>query len=198
MAEEIKELIAKIQQEGIQAAEDKAREIEAKARAQAEELLKQAKSQAEKIVNDAKSEALKTEESTKTLLKQAGRDLILSLKEEINTLLKKLIVGASREALKPQETVKLIASLVKNCREKDKENVTVTVGKADLEKIEAGLLSELGREIKRGISLKGRDDISTGFIISFDSGKSHFDFTDQAIAEYIGSYLKPKLKEILE
>lgn len=198
MAEEIKNLIEKIQQEGIQAAESKAKEIEAKARLEAEELIKKARSEAEKIIAQAKEEALKTEESTKTLLKQAGRDLMLNLRTQINALLDKLILSAAREALKLQDTIKIIASLIKNYHEQDKENIVVTVNKADLDQIEEGLFSELGREAKKGIALKGKDDISTGFLISFDAGKSHFDFTDQAMAEYIGSYLKPKLKEILE
>ena len=46
--------------------------------------------------------------------------------------------------------------------------------------------------------LKPAEDILGGFTISFDSGKSQFDFTDQALAEYIGQYLKPKLEEILQ
>ena len=53
MAEEIKELIEKIQQEGIQIAEDKARQIEAQAREQAEEILLEAKQQAAKIISEA-------------------------------------------------------------------------------------------------------------------------------------------------
>jgi len=198
MAEEIKDLIEKIQQEGIRVAEDKAKEIEAKARQQAEELLKKAKTEAEKIISQAKAETAKTQESTKVLLQQAGRDLMLTLRKEINTLLDRLIVSGAKEALRPEELTRIIASLIKNYHQKDQENIIVSLNKTDLEKLEAGLLSELGREAKKGITLKSQDEILAGFIISFDAGKSHFDFTDKALADYIGTYLKPKLKEILQ
>jgi vacuolar-type H+-ATPase subunit E/Vma4 len=42
------------------------------------------------------------------------------------------------------------------------------------------------------------EDISSGFIISYDQGKSYFDFSDKALAEYIAGYLKPQLSEILK
>jgi V/A-type H+-transporting ATPase subunit E len=198
MAEDIKDLIEKIQQEGVKAAEDKAKEIEGQAKQQAEELIKEAKAAAKKITADAQNQADKMQESAKISLQQAGRDLMLGLKKEISDMLGELIIYAAREALKPQELVKIIASLVKNYNEKDKENIRIELNKADFEKLEEGLFSELGREAKKGITLKGEDDILAGFTISFDAGKSRFDFTDRALADYIGARLKPKLKEILE
>jgi len=198
MAEEIKDLIEKIQQEGIKAAEDKAREIENQARLKAEEMVKKAKAEAEKLISVALEQIAKTQESSQVLLKQAGRDMILSLRKEINAMLDRLIISAAKEALKPQELAKIISSLVKHYNEEAKTNIVVSLNQNDLVKLEEGLLSELGRDAKKDITLRGEDDILAGFMISFDSGKSQFDFTDQALSEYIGSYLKPKLKEILE
>ena len=198
MAEDIKDLIEKIQQEGIKTAEDKAREIENQARLKAEEMVKKAKAEAEKLISAAKEQIAKAQEGSQVLLKQAGRDMILSLRKEINDMLDKLIISAAKEALKPQELVKIIASLIKHHHEEAKAGIAVSINQDDLAKLEEGLLSELGRDVKKEITLRGEDDILAGFMISFDSGKSQFDFTDQALSEYIGSYLKPKLKEILE
>ena len=69
--------------------------------------------------------------------------------------------------------------------------------KEDQEKIEKGLLAELKEEVKKGITLKPSEDIAGGFIISYDAGKSHFDFTDKALAEYFSLYLKPKIGQML-
>jgi len=52
--------------------------------------------------------------------------------------------------------------------------------------------------VKSGIVLKPSEQISGGFLISFDRGRSAYDFTDQGLAEYIGGYLKPKLNRILQ
>jgi len=54
MAEDIGDLIEKINQEGIKAAEEKAQKIEAAARQEAEAILAQARLEAEKIVAAAR------------------------------------------------------------------------------------------------------------------------------------------------
>lgn len=196
MAEDIRNLIEKIQQEGIKVAEDKAQEIESQARRQAEEIIKKAKAEAEKQISDAKEQIARAKESSKVLLKQAGRDLILGLKKEINAILDKAIVSAVQQALSPQELAKILTTLIENYS--GKGEIVVSLSKEDLEKLEKGLLAALTQEAKKGITLRQSEDIQAGFIISYDAGKSHYDFTDVALAEYIGSFLKPKLKEILQ
>src|SRR4030043_484413 len=133
MAEEIKSLIEKIQQDGIKAAEEKAREIEDQAKKEADLILKNARVETERLLSGAKDNLAKMEQSQKALLAQAGRDFMLGLKEEV----------------------------------------------------------------KKGIVLKPSEEVRTGFLISFDNAKSYFDFSDQALSEYIGAYLKPKLAELL-
>lgn len=198
MAEEIKELIAKIQEEGIKTAEAKAKGIENSARKNAEEILAKARSDAENIIIEAKGKAKKAEDSAEALLKQAGRDLLLGLRKEINALLNKIAVLNVRQVLTPEELVKIIAGLIKEHHLKEGENIVVSLRKEDLEKIEKGLLAELSEKIKKGIVLKSSEDVSGGFIISFDSQKSHFDFSDKALADYISTHLKPKLSQILK
>ena len=197
MAEEIKELIEKIQQEGIQAAEDKAKEIEDEAYQRANEIVDKAKLEARKLRESAEQHAKKTEVNTKELLRQSGRDLMLSLKKEVNKMLENIISAKVHQALTPEELSKAISSLVKGCS-KEKAEVIVTLNKHDLEKLEHGFLSELKDELKKGLTLKPSEDIRAGFVISFDAGKSQFEFTDKALSEYIGSYLKPKLAEFLK
>lgn len=198
MAEDIRGLIEKIQEEGIKAGEDKASQIESQARDAAQDIIGKAKSEAQEIIAQAQEKAAKTEESTKTLLKQAGRDLILSLKKEIDSLLNKIIVSEVRQALTADEIIKIITALIKDYAKKDKEEIIISLKKADFEKLEKGFLTKLKEETKKAIVLKPLEDINGGFIISFDAGKSHFDFTDKALAEYISLYLKPQLREILE
>ncbi len=198
MREDIKGLIDKIQEEGVNAAQDKAAQIEAVARRTAQEIIKQANSDAQDIIARAKADAEKTELATKTLLQQAGRDLILGVKKEIEAMLNKIIVYEARQALTPQEIIKIITHLIKDYAKKDKEEIIVSLKKADFEKLDKGFLAKLKEELKKGIILKPSEDINGGFIISFDAGKSHFDFTDKALAEYISMYLKPQLLQILE
>ena len=198
MAEDIKNLIEKIQQEGVKIAEDKAKEIEARTHREAERLLKEAKDQAERFVREAGERAGKMEEKQKTLLAQAGRDLLIVLRKEIDAILNKLISLEVKNALTPGVLTNVITELVKNYSGQSEGQVIVSLRKEDLELLEKGFLHKLQEEVKKGVSLKAADDIYGGFLISYDGGKSQCDFSDRALAEYIGSYLKPKLAELLK
>ena len=198
MAEELKGLIEKIQEEGVKAAEDKARSIQNNAKEKAKDIIESAKKQAENLISEAKARISKMESGGRDSLKQAGRDLILTLHKEINATLDRIIVSQIRQALSPGELAKIITTAVKESGGKEKRDITISLKSDDLEKIEKSLLSQLTAEAKNGITLKASGDIRGGFIISYDKGKSYYDFTDQALAEYISGYLKPKLAEMLK
>jgi len=196
MAEEIKDLISKIKNEGIKAAENKAAQIELEARALADKIIKDARLGADKIIKDARRDAEIARGSTEALLKQSGRDVILSLKKEIVAMLDKVIKNNIRASLAPEEMLKIISSLIKANTQKD--DIVVVLKEEDLKKVQKGLLAGLSEEMKKRIILKSSDEINTGFTISYDAGKSLFDFSEQALAEYISIYLKPELKNILK
>lgn len=198
MAEDIKGLIEKIREEGVKVAEDRARQIEEGASSRAQELVEKARQEARKIIAEANQQSVRKEESTKALLQQAGRDLMLSLKKEIDAMLNRLIVAQVAEALSPEELIRIITLLVKDYRGKEDGDSIITLKKADCEKLSKGFLAKLKEEAKKGIVLKASEEINGGFIISFDAGKSHYDFTDRALAEYLSLYLKPQLSQILE
>ena len=198
MAEDLQGLIEKINEEGVKAAETKAKDIESEARRQAGEIVSKAAKKAEGIIAEAKSEVAKMEKSGEASLKQAGRDLLLSLRKEINTLLGRLLAERIHETLTPAEMVKTIVSLVKSYKGGERGGIVVSLNKGDLQKIEEVFLGELQGEIKKGLTLRPSEDIRGGFVISYDSGKSHYDFTDAALAEYLGLHLKPTLSRILK
>jgi len=198
MAEDIKILIEKIQQEGVKVAEDKARQIEDEAKERAEQIVEEAKNKAGKIINEARDSVSKMEEKQKTLLAQAARDLLLVLRKEINAVFEGIISVHVKDTLTPEALTKIITALVKDYGAQGKNEIIVSLKKEDLEALEKGFLRKLQEEIKKGIMLKASDELNAGFLISFDTGKSQCDFSDKALADYIGAYLKPKLAEILK
>jgi len=197
MAEELKDLIEKIREEGVLAAEEKARQIEAAARQEAQVIVEKARRDAEKALAEAKERISRMEDGQKASLKQAGRDLILSLKKEIGAMLDKIVLSHVHKALSTEELARMIPALIKEHPKLGKEEIVISLKKEDLEKLEKGFLSELREEIKKGVILKASEEIQAGFMISYDSGKSYYDFTDKALGRYISSFLKPKLGEIL-
>ena len=198
MAEEIRDLIEKINQEGIKAAEEKAQNIEAAAKQRADDILAQARLEAEEMIAAAKDRILREDEKGKTLLAQAGRDLLLSLRKEMNSMLGRIVVSDIRQALTPEALFKLLSEVVRNYNAGESSDITVFLKKEDLQTLEKFFLHKLREETKKKIILMPAEEISGGFTISFDSGKSCYDVTDKALAEYIGTYLKPKLNQILQ
>ncbi|MCK9590692.1 MAG: hypothetical protein M0Q91_01600 [Methanoregula sp.] len=198
MAEEIRDLIEKINQEGIKAAEEKAQKIEAAAKQNADSILTQARLEAEEMIAAEKDKIHREDEKGKILLAQAGRDLLLSLRKEINAMLGRIMVSDIQQVLTPEALFKILVEVVKNDSAGKSSDITVLLNKNDLELLEKNFLHKLGEETKKKIILRPAEEISGGFTISFDSGKSCYEFTDKALAEYIGTYLKPKLNQILQ
>jgi len=199
MAEELKQLIDKIQSEGVQAAEQKAKGIENEARKRAEAIVKQAKEKAEGIISDAKAETTKMQASGEVALKQAGRDLIIALKGEINDLLKRLVVIKAGEALAPEKLADIIGELVKGHAAKGAaKDIFMLLSEKDLKVLESSFKAEVKAAAAKGVILRSSDSIRAGFSISYDAGESRFDFTDESLAEYLGIYLKPMLAELLK
>ncbi len=198
MTEDIRDLIEKINQEAIKAAEERAQTIETAARQRADDILSQAKQKAEEMIAEAKDRISLEDEREKTLLAQAGRDLLLSLRKEINAMLGRLVVSDIRQALTSQELSKLLSEVVRNYSAAEGSDITVFLRQEDLETLEKNYLEKLKEETKKKIILRPGEEISGGFTISFDSGKSCYDFSDKALADYIGTYLKPKLNQILQ
>jgi V/A-type H+-transporting ATPase subunit E len=198
MAEEIKELIEKIRSEGVRAGEDKAKAIELDAVKKARQIINDADAEAKRILSEARGAILRTEESSRSSLKQAARDCIIGLKKEMLAALNKITLHHVHKTLTAEETGKLITHLLKECGAKEKGDIIVTLKKEDADKLAGAFVSELSGELKKGLVLKPSEDIRAGFTISYDHGKSYYDFTDKALAEYIGSYIRPKLSDILK
>ncbi len=200
MSEKLKQLLEKINEEGVRQAEEKATAIELKAKKDAEKILKDAKSQAQKIVEDAKSEAEKTRETTEIALKQASRDLILSLKDEIKKIFNKIIAGDTAKSMSSEAMASILENLIERYLDRDGKvsDIKVLLKKEDLEKLKKVFIAKYKERLKDGVEFKPSANINAGFSISFDKGKSFFDFTDEGLTETLCVYLNPELSKLLK
>lgn len=200
MSEKLKELLEKINQEGIKQAEEKARDIELKAKKDAERILGDARTKAEKMLEKAKEEAEKTKENTDMVLKQSFRDLTLSLKSEIKKLFNKVIAIETAQALSSKETADIIERLIESYLKNNGKtsDLKVLLKKEDLERLKKSFISKLKDKLKEGVEFKPSPNINCGFSISFDKGKSYIDFTEEGLAEALSAYLNPELAKLLK
>ncbi len=198
MAEDLKGIIEKIQEEGVKEAEKMARSIELEAKERAAGMIESARREVEAMISSAKDEIARDEASVRATLKQAGRDLLLSLRKEVSSMLDRIITRHVHKALNPDEMGNVIISMIKEHGRAVREGIVITVNKDDIEKLDKALSAELGHKAREGIMLKPSDELHGGFVISYDAGKSHFDFSDKALADYIAGYLRPRLAEVLK
>lgn len=200
MSLQVQELIEKIKKEGIQEAEQKARGIESEAKKQADKILQQAREHAQKLVAAAEQESKKTWDATRIALKQAARDTVLNLRKEIEGTLHKIIAQDVGKALTPDTLAHIIRETVKGYLQNNTPagDIVVTLNSKDLKHLKDGFVAELKDKVRHSLTLKSADDIGAGFTISFDSGKSCFDFTDASLAQYLAGYLNAEVAALLK
>ncbi|MFC1667426.1 hypothetical protein ACFL0P_06160 [Candidatus Omnitrophota bacterium] len=200
MSEKLKELLEKINQEGVKQAEEKARTIESKANADTQKILRDAKNEAQNIIKQAKSDAEKTKKSSEMALRQASRDLMLSLKDEVRKIFDKIIGANTSKAMSPEYIALILEKLIEGYIKSNGEtsDIKVLLKKEDLEKLRGTFIARLKEKVKEGIEFKPSPNINAGFSISFDKGKSFFDFTDEGLKEALSVYLNPEVAKILK
>jgi V/A-type H+-transporting ATPase subunit E len=200
MAEKLKELIQKINEEGVKKAEDRAKAIELEAKKTSERIVKDAKEDVRKIVEEAEKSAKKTKETAERALKQASRDLMLSLKDEIRKIFDKIVAAETRKSMSQDEMREILGKVIGNYINKGgkSSDIKVLLGKDDLDDLKKTFIARLKEKLKDGIEFKPSPNISAGFSISFDKGKSFFDFTDEGLAGALCAYLNPELAKLLK
>jgi V/A-type H+-transporting ATPase subunit E len=196
MEVQVKELIDKIKTDGIKSAEDKAAQIIKEAQAKAETILANAKKEASAIIADADDKAARSKISGEEAIKQAGRDLVLNIREKItalyNGILQNEVKGAMDEKLIGEVIVKLISSW------KDEDaDVTVLVSEKDAKAVEQVLMNKLADKVKKGLTVKPSKAIEAGFKIELKDGSAYLDCSDEGIVELLSDFLNPRLANLL-
>lgn len=195
---QLKELLEKIKEEGVKPAESKAASIIADAEKKAHALVTDAEKKAEGIVAQAKADAEKTERAGREALKQAGRDLILALRNKIAALFDSVIQLETEKSMSGAKLEDIIAAVVKAWVGKQSSDITVLLSASDLEKMEKSLMSKLSAEMKKGVDIKPSPHVDAGFHIAEKDGAAYYNFSSQGIAELLGEYLNARLSEVVK
>ena len=195
MEVQVQELINKIKNDGIKTANSEASRIKADAEAEAKRIVDLAKKEANDIVSKSKQEAEQAEKAGVAALQQASRNLILAFRDEIQNLLNK-IVNENVSANYKADTIKsALPEILKNWAKSD--NISVILPEGELSNVQAFFTDKLKSELGKGIELKSNRKLSNGFNITNKDGSIYYDFSSEAVAGLLSSYLNPKLAGIL-
>lgn len=190
MAEELQQLLEKIQHDGVEKANAEAATILAKAKADAAAILKDAESKAAALRAQAETDAKAFEERAQKTISQAARDTVLEVKDAIGRMLEKLLAKDVAAALAdPSEAAKLALAAVNELG----SNADVAAG----EKLAAALKAQLAADAKAGVKVVLDESVGTGFTIRLDGGRVEHDFSESAIVAALAKRLRPDLAKLV-
>ncbi len=198
MAEELRHLIDRIQNEAVAEAEAKAVEIMAKAKAQAAAMMDEAKKEAKSIVETAKMDAEVYVERSQKTLEQAARDLLITVGQGVENILDDIVAVAVDQALDVSTVQNMLVSMAGQCALMAGETrLEILLSPEQQDAILKYFADQYRNQLIRGVELHVDNEILRGFKVSFRHDEVYLDFTNEAIAESMSEFLRPKLARIV-
>lgn len=199
MAEELQALLDRINEQGIEKAEEERRQRLEQAKKEAANIVSEAKKEADEIVATAREEAELLSEKGRDSLRQAARDTVLSLRERLEERAAKIAQEAVAEDLNPQAIADFIASMIDDstAQKGDRMNIEAQVPDKVAKELRKHLLARLGEDLKEHVELTPVKDMEGGFRISIGEENVFYDFSDTALADVLCMFLNPRLAEVV-
>ncbi len=197
MEMEIKGIIEKIKEEGINEAEREAERIISEAGKKAKEMIDQAEKKQKEAVKAAEEEKEKLIAHGESALRQASRDTLLSLKESILSIFDNVLKKEIAEGMTSETVSDMIISLAEKFQVNEGRETEVILGEEEKSGVERALQSKLKSEITKGITIKVSPGIEKGFRIKEKDGNAYYDFTEEAVAEAFKQFLNPRIARLL-
>ncbi|MCL2800197.1 MAG: V-type ATP synthase subunit E [Treponema sp.] len=195
---QVQELIEKIKKDGIKLATDEASRIKAEAEAEARRIVETAKKEADDIASRAKQDAERSEKAGIAALQQASRNLVLAFKDEIQSLLNRIVSGNVGANYNDDVLKAALPELLKAWAAKGGDNLSVILPEGELSRLEGFFKERLTGELSKGVELKSNRKLPCGFRISNKDGSLYYDFSAEAVSNLLSTYLNPKLSELLK
>lgn len=192
MSAELQDLLEKIQRDGVDKANAESAKIIDEAKVKAAAIVKEANEAAaaakKQSEADAKAYAARAEET----IKQAARDTVLKVRDEVDALLTAILVKNVDAALSdPAVVASIAADAVKS----------IAAGNAEVAvsgKLVDAIRAQLAKDAAAGITVISDETLGTGFSVRIDGGRVEHAFTGDVIAAEIAKRLRPALAALVK
>ncbi len=193
MAEELKHLIDQIQKEGVEKAEEQANAILSQAKEKAAKLVAEAQQKADDLQAKAETEAKAFAERSVRTLEQAARDLLITVGQGCEKVVTETLGQQVDKAIKGDLLEKMVLSVIEQHKG---ESAELSVSDADKKALTALCVKE-AKKSGQEIELTSDAEVLSGFKVGFKGSNAYLDFTGEAIAEALASFLRPELAKIV-
>ena len=198
MSEELQGLLNKIQAEGLEKAETERARLVAEANTQAEAIIAEAKAQADKIRKDAEADAEASRKKADAAVRQAARDVIISLKDDLQEKLRAVVREASAQAMTSKAMAGLIAKIAEQFAQNAASGAEVILPVREREEAAQKLIGCLPEVLKKNTTVQLGRGFAAGFKIGFNDSEVFLDFSDEALADVICEFVGPKLAAVIK
>ena len=189
--ENLEALLTKIRHDGVEAAQAEAAKIVANAKKEAADTAARAKAEAEALVQQAKLEAARSAQGAEAAIRQAARDVLLKLEQDVSALFKRTLGGTIDASLAAGPLVeKLVA-----------DAVTAYIKNGPVEVVAAPKLAQALKTAlvkQKDVTVLTDPLTGAGFHIRLDGGRVEHDFTSASVTDALTELLRPQLAELLK
>lgn len=195
MAEELQQLLEKIQHDGVEKANAEAAAILAKAKADAAAILKDAEDKAATCRTQAEADAAAYAERAGKTISQAARDTVLEVRKAVDALLGNLLAKDVNAALAdPAAAAALAGKVIAELALPAGATADVNAGAQLAEALKAQLAAAAGTGVKVVLD----ETVGAGFSLRLDGGRVEHDFSEAAIAAALAKRLRPDLAKLVQ
>ena len=191
MAEELQQLLEKIQRDGVDKANAEAKAILDKANAEAKAIVEKAKEEAAATTAKAEADAQAFADRAKETIGQAARDTVMEVKNGVNKLFEGLLAQDVNAAL-ADNAAALAADAVKALADGSDAQVAANA------KLAEALRAQLAAGAPKGVTVVTDESVGTGFSVRLDGGRVEHDFSEKAITAALAKRLRPDLAKIVK
>ena len=192
MEQQIQDLIASIKKDGIESATNESKKILEEARKEAERIVEEAKKERDKLLSDGKKAIEIERESSISSVKQAARDVSLTLKKSLEEKFQKILGQKVSASLDDKVLAEAIVAAVKS----ESDGCIVEVNKDMVDKVNAILTSQFSKDVENGVTLKASSSVNGGFKVYSKDGSAYIDLSDEEITKLLYPYLSSSLREM--
>jgi len=206
----VQNLVDRIRDQGILAANEKANKILRDAEAKSAKLLTDAKLEVEKLRETARLEIEADHAAALEALKLSARDAMLQLKAKVSSefevFVQRLVTSATRDEQFIKAIVLVLAGHVQEELIEDKDiqimlSESILTGKLSEElgeRAKQTILSLSSEMLRQGVELIPSSDIQGGANVRLVKDKLEIDLSDKAIASLLYQRMMPRFQAILE
>ena len=192
-------LTKKIYEEGIEKAQNDAKEILDNANNKANSIIKEAENKANAILEKAQNDSAILRQKTETELSMSAKQAMASLKQQITTLISnKIASDMTSVAFKDKEFVhELMMKVIEKWNVDSNMDINVIMNDKEKEDFEKYLLAKYKNLLDNNLTLVTNDNQKDGFVIQPKDGSYKVTFSEKVFEEFFNAYLKEYSKKLL-